>query len=117
MGTETFYATAAQVLPTLMIALTVEVGFLLQLRAKLMENQRAKGGEQRKLPGPTRGELARGSFRFGTVFCFGEVLALLSLGFRWFNVWTFIGVGMSMVILIAAVAVLPYLRFLDEISH
>ncbi|MEV6154942.1 hypothetical protein AB0L53_31835 [Nonomuraea sp. NPDC052129] len=107
MGTEAFYTTAAQVLPTLLIALAVEVGFLLQIFF----------GEKKK-PGRARaaaGEIAKwggGFMILGRIFLFGEVLALAAIAFRWFNGWTFAGVGLCLLIMLGAVVYIPTRRLL-----
>ncbi|MFB4284877.1 hypothetical protein ACBJ59_57085 [Nonomuraea sp. MTCD27] len=110
MGTESFYVTAAQVLPTLMIALAVESGFILRsLQRNLMEMKRESPATQD----------ARESVRmmfgfavvFAVVFAVGEVLAFLAIGFRWFNGWTFFVIGACLVVMILGVVLVPLFRF------
>lgn len=121
MGTEAFYATAAQVLPTLLIALSVEIAFVMQARFRQVEalhRSEQEGREpayDRKLQ--SLSESVVGWFRAAVVlagaFLVGELLAFFALGFRWFNVVAFVGVALSVVMMSVAVLVVPLLRFLD----
>ncbi|MEV6033593.1 hypothetical protein AB0L65_20730 [Nonomuraea sp. NPDC052116] len=107
MGTEAFYTTVAQVLPTLLIALAVEVGFLLQMLFK-----------EKKRPGRAEmaaGEIAKwggGFMILGRIFLFGEVLSLAAIAFRWFNGWTFAAVGLCLLVMLGAVVYIPSKRLL-----
>ncbi|MEV4113542.1 hypothetical protein [Nonomuraea sp. NPDC049695] len=128
MGSEAFYTTAAQVLPTILIAMVVEVGFFLrtsgravfELRRHLEEENRRNfelGGYEPQPNHPA--ELAR--MRWGCtmqfifwMFVIGEVVAILALGFRWFNAWTFWPVLTCMVILTCLAAYIPLYRYMSE---
>ncbi|MEU4332418.1 hypothetical protein [Nonomuraea dietziae] len=132
MGTEAFYTTAAQVLPTLLIAVTLEVSLVFQARMRVVEriNESAPAGlvEHYKwfaqlppmqqsawrwaLASSTRWVWA--AALLGLVFLVGEVLALLALGFRWFTPLTFFGTGSSLLILILTVVWVPVQRLFNS---
>lgn len=121
MGTEAFYATAAQVLPTLLIALSVEIAFVMQARFRQVEelHRNAREDEEaaylrslRSLRESVAGWFAATVVLAGT-FLLGEMLAFFALGFRWFTVVAFVGVALSVVMMSVAVLVVPLLRFLD----
>ncbi|MEU4574657.1 hypothetical protein [Nonomuraea sp. NPDC023979] len=132
MGTDAFYATAAQVMPTLLIALVVEVGYLMrttgravsELRRHLEEEHRreAGSGAYGYIAQPNHpAEIAwlRWGLTSITVFwtfTIGEVLAVLALGFRWFNAWTFFPILICMFVLIVLAAALPTYRNTEEAS-
>ncbi|GAB2918440.1 hypothetical protein ACFMQL_20395 [Nonomuraea fastidiosa] len=126
MNSSDFYATAAQVLPTIMIALAVEYGFLLQRdaqereweRRKRRELESAKGVEE-AVAGMERafvrvGKYAetwhRVAYATSIVFLVGEVLAVLSLAFGWSNVATGAIILTCMVVLTVATAYVPLAR-------
>ncbi|WP_431922237.1 hypothetical protein [Nonomuraea jabiensis] len=111
MGSESFYTTAAQVLPTLLIALSVEAGFMMQATHRAMRKWREKGDE-------TQAEEGRFLFTFwvrtatgvSATFLIGEVWAFLAISFRWFNVWSFAGVGTCLLLMSLAVVLVPLFR-------
>lgn len=106
MESEAFYATGAQVLPTLLIAVMVE--------SLLVTRSYARWS---KSTGEARGCAATGcgyAFILGFTFVVGESLAFLALGFRWFNGWTFFGVGASLVVMGLAAVAIPLLRIMSE---
>ncbi|MEV4107090.1 hypothetical protein [Nonomuraea sp. NPDC049695] len=116
MGSETFYATAAQVLPTLMIALVIEFGAIFRIAKEATKHfgEEVGGGSE---PQWTDADLVTGlkiALGAAAVFLIGEVLALLALGFRWFNVWTFSLVGICLLVLIITVVWIPLIRLLEE---
>ncbi|WP_336203837.1 hypothetical protein [Nonomuraea sp. LPB2021202275-12-8] len=128
MGSEAFYATAAQVMPTILIALVVEVGFLLRahgravmdLRRQLEEENRRRFGVGGYVTQPDHpAEVARMRWGLTSVaifwtFVIGEVVAVLALGFRWFNAWTFWPVLICMVLLTCLGAFIPVYRYTSE---
>ncbi|MGR6924386.1 hypothetical protein ACU635_59880 [[Actinomadura] parvosata] len=121
MGTEAFYATAAQVLPTLLIALSVEIAFVMQARFREVEELHRSAQEDEEPTYRRRlnalSDSVVGWFRAAVVlagaFLFGELLAFLALGFRWFTVVAFVGVALSVVTMSVAVLVVPLRRFID----
>lgn len=122
MGTETFYATAAQVLPTLLIALSVEIAFVIQARFRQVEalHRRSMENEEPNYDKNLRTlrQSVEGWFRAAVVlasaFLIGELLAFFALGFSWFNALTFIGVSASFLVMTVAVLLVPLFRFLDS---
>lgn len=128
MGTEAFYATAAQVLPTLLIALIIEVGVMLQGRMRdIQDLKTTHGADEDELPPPQRrlwdwlwNSVDRWLWMgmgLAASFFVGEVLALLALGFRWFNPWTFFGIGGSMLVMCMAAVAIPIYRMLISSSR
>lgn len=115
MGTEAFYTTAGQVLPTILIALTVELGFLLQWLRRLAAEQR----EYRIEDHARRNEalvwrLLVLSAVLGFTFFVGEVFAFLALGFRWYNIWTFVPIGICMLVMVGGAFLVPLMRLVAD---
>ncbi|WP_433443716.1 hypothetical protein [Nonomuraea sp. CA-141351] len=111
MGTEAFYTTAAQVLPTILIALTVELGFFIQSEQAYVSRLREAEGsapDWRGDPGLT--SLFRATLGLGATFLVGEAAALLAIAFRWFNGWTFFLIAFSLLIMMVGAIVVPILR-------
>jgi hypothetical protein len=132
MGTEAFYTTAAQVLPTILIALMLEIGLMLQMRGrqygKLTSekyDELLRGGypPPASYPGDPEWDIeaARRSlnmwgftaFGVGVVFLVGEGLSLLALAFHWFNAWTFWPLIVCMGAMVFAAAWIPFFRQLQ----
>jgi len=111
MGTEAFYATAAQVMPTLLIALIVEIGFTVQ---KLREISKQAETDNDASLVTAVGTRLNAWFGLSAIllagFVVGEVTAILAVGFHWFNGWTFGLAGVSTLITIVGVGVLPLAR-------
>lgn len=105
METEAFYTTAAQVLPTLLIALTVEIGFILGVRSRDRQDPRWKDWAESSMF-----KWFAGSFALGAVFLVGEVLAFLAIGFRWFNGWTFTGIGVCLLVMAVSIVLIVVIR-------
>ncbi|MFI7446677.1 hypothetical protein ACIBQX_04180 [Nonomuraea sp. NPDC049714] len=123
MGTEAFYTTAAQVIPTILIALAVEFGLILRQLGRELERARNRDAEGPKAAPFVRNtetiekdtdQILTISMGMGVVFAVGEVSALLALAFRWFNGWTFAGVSICLVVMIAAAAFIPIVRLHDD---
>jgi hypothetical protein len=120
VGPEAFYATATQVLPTILIALAVEIGFMMRIRLREQEV-----GIQRSMEGkPSQGgdfawyeaSMARWGLTavgVGAAFLVGEMAAILALAFRWFNAWTFVPVVVCQLAVIVALAVVALIRLND----
>ncbi|MFI7134387.1 hypothetical protein ACIBQ1_52580 [Nonomuraea sp. NPDC050153] len=129
MGSEAFYTTAAQVLPTILIALAVEIGFMMQQRERVWEKAKAREFEGQVVSSEVVARMEKAFLRVGqytvrwgtaalgvsTAFVVGELLAVLSLAFGWFNVWTFVPVLVCMMTLIVAAAVVPLLRMRSDV--
>ncbi|GAB1824346.1 hypothetical protein [Herbidospora sp. RD11066] len=116
MPPEAFYSTAAQVLPTLLIALAIEAGLFLQsLSADLAKYNNAH------YQNPALAEKVRRdmtwTFRFGTIcaiiFLVGEVAAFLALAFHWQNWWIVGAVGIALLSLCICAVILPLFRLVD----
>ncbi|MEU6778583.1 hypothetical protein ABZ912_05220 [Nonomuraea angiospora] len=131
MGSEAFYTTAAQVLPTILIALTVEIGLLgrawrIEARAVFSRLVEQRQGEmispespefRRVLAALTARDRWRLTFAgVGVAFVVGEALSILALGFRWFNAWTFWPVMVCLAAMVVAAALLPFVRHFDDAS-
>lgn len=116
MGTEAFYATAAQVLPTLMIALVLEFGTIFRIAREATKRPREadSGGAPSRWSDDDLVTGLRIAILAAVAFFIGEILALLALGFRWFNVWTFSTVGVCLLILLITVVWIPLIRLLEE---
>ncbi|WP_188197266.1 hypothetical protein [Nonomuraea sp. SYSU D8015] len=111
MGSEAFYTTAAQVLPTLLIALAVEAGFMMQAAQRSARKWEKKGDEAQAEEGRLQFTFwVRTATGVGVVFLVGEVWAFLAIGFRWFNVWSFTGIGICLLLMILAVVLVPLFR-------
>ncbi|MGW4412493.1 hypothetical protein ACWEJ6_51460 [Nonomuraea sp. NPDC004702] len=120
MGTEAFYATAAQVLPTLLIALVIEVGMMLQSRMRIIRDLKASEGDTGRLWDWHWNSVDRWLWMgmgLAATFFIGEVLALLALGFQWFSPWTFFGIGGSMLVMCLAAVGIPIFRMLESFSQ
>ncbi|WP_113705471.1 hypothetical protein [Nonomuraea lactucae] len=108
MASEEFYVTAAQVLPTLLIALSVEIGFILQ--RLLRRGIRHLDAYEETRFEDVMGSVARWftvNLVLGCAFLVGEVLAFLSIGFRWFNSWTCALIGLCVLTMTVGVVVVP----------
>ncbi|WP_182884950.1 hypothetical protein [Microbispora sp. H10885] len=131
MGSEAFYATVAQVLPTLLIALTIEVGLILRWYDRKLDELQP----QVRFPYPITRETPQSEVQvwrewqrnervqdrwviteiaIAVVFLIGEILALVALGSHWRNAWTFFGSGTSIVLLCLAVVLIPLFRMNTE---
>ncbi|YCK38187.1 hypothetical protein ACNF49_30305 [Actinomadura sp. ATCC 39365] len=136
MASEAFYTTAAQVLPTLLIALSIEIGVISRPYAEaakaaqaLAEQVRQQGipsvwtpEQLRTLQAGADGRAygrsalwVRWAFLFGLVFLAGETAARLAVGYHWFNPWTFYTTGASAVLLMLATAIIPWLRLSSDL--
>ncbi|WP_157252059.1 hypothetical protein [Nonomuraea typhae] len=122
MATEAFYTTAAQVLPTILIALSVEIGFLRQKRSADAEayfavsSGRGPSGMNPYRAGRQAHYLRQSVRRLFVVFgwlcvtfAIGELTAVLSSAFGWFNAWTLGLVVSCAVVLVVAAAVVPFM--------
>ncbi|MEU7829207.1 MULTISPECIES: hypothetical protein [unclassified Nonomuraea] len=118
MGTEAFYTTAAQVLPTMLIALSVELLLLTQGRVREWKEKVAKWDKEKvskRGPMPFEGgDAALGPFwiyvLLAVVFVVGEVAAFLAIGAGWRNAGTFWTVGSCLLIMIVGAAGVPIAR-------
>ncbi|WP_431928598.1 hypothetical protein [Nonomuraea jabiensis] len=128
MGTEAFYTTAAQVLPTILIALMVEIGLMLQMRGRRYgELYREKydallrgHAPPTSFPGDPNFDIESAgrslnrwgfiSMAVGVAFLIGEGLSLSALAFRWFTAWTFWPLVVSMGVMIVAAVCIPFVR-------
>jgi hypothetical protein len=111
MGSETFFATAAQALPTLLIALSVELGFI----GRVFQREWDRAYDERDDLGFDEGAFLMRRWRrwmavIGCAFVVGEVLAFLAMGFRWFNVWTLVPISFCLLVMIAMVIYIPLIR-------
>ncbi|MBB5781793.1 hypothetical protein [Nonomuraea jabiensis] len=120
MATEAFYSTASQVLPTILIALSVEIGFMRQKKSAdaatyydISQRQvqsrvdpRSAGEWSRQLSQSVR-RLHLAFEWLCVTFVVGELTAVLSVAFGWFNAWTLGLVVACAVVMIVAAAVVP----------
>jgi ABC-type Fe3+-siderophore transport system permease subunit len=117
MGTEAFYATAAQVMPTILIALAVEVGFILQFLRRHVDQVAKEGfADLARYDKEGLHNLYGISTVLGVAFLVGEVLAFLVLGFRWFNGWTFIPISVCLLAMIVGAFLIPLTRLFAEVD-
>ncbi len=94
-----------------MIALAVEFSFILRsLQRELNEADKSGASGQIKMANEDVNRAYWTAFVLGLIFIAGEVLALLTIGFRWFNVWTFLVIGLCLLVLIVAVVFVPVFR-------
>ncbi|WP_433443718.1 hypothetical protein [Nonomuraea sp. CA-141351] len=111
MGTEAFYGTAAQIMPALLIALIVEIGFTLQKLREISKQAEIDNDASLVAAVGTRLNAWFGlSAVLVAAFVVGEVTAVLAVGFHWFNGWTFGLAGVSTLIMIVGVGVIPLAR-------
>ncbi|MFI7610670.1 hypothetical protein ACIBP6_05450 [Nonomuraea terrae] len=128
---EAFYATAAQVLPTILIALSIEIGFLLAATRRdinvlapfLREFSQSVEdlAEEGYIPALKLLELQsyhprleQWALVLGATFAIGESLAFTALAFSWFNLWTFMPLSVCVLVLVAAAFVIPLKRLRAE---
>lgn len=122
VGTEAFYATAAQVIPTMLIALAVEFGLILRQLGRELERARDRDPEVSRFardPETIRKDteqILMVIMGMGVVFAVGEGSALLALAFHWFNGWTFAGVSICLLVMISAAVFIPIIRLHDDAS-
>jgi hypothetical protein len=89
----------------------VEFGFILRsLQRELSEAYENGSPGQIKMSQEDENTGYRVAFVLGLNFIAGEVLALLTIGFRWLNVWTFVVIGLCLLVLIVAVVFVPLVR-------
>ncbi|MDP9868346.1 MULTISPECIES: hypothetical protein [Streptosporangium] len=130
MASEAFYTTAAQVLPTPLIALSIEIGMILRPYAEAAKAAQAAAQTFRAqikegLPPALTPEQLRSleivvsdrtalwlrwAFLLGLGFLAGETVALLAVAYRWYNPWTFYVTGASILLMIITAALIPLLR-------
>ncbi|MGW2215808.1 hypothetical protein ACWCSD_12540 [Nonomuraea sp. NPDC001684] len=136
MASEAFYTTAAQVLPTLLIALSLEIGMISRPYAEAAKAAQALGERVRQQGIPSvwtpeqlralqagadgrsysRSVLwVRWAFLLGLVFLAGETAALLAVGYHWFNPWTFYTTGASAGFMMLATAIIPLVRLSSDL--
>ncbi|MGR6915398.1 hypothetical protein ACU635_14230 [[Actinomadura] parvosata] len=92
----------------MLIALMVEFGFIMQAISNASRGMESE--EDREYAVWEYQLVEQIAVGLGAVFLVGEVLALLSIGFRWFNFWTFLLIGLCMLILLVAAVLIPLIR-------